>query len=152
MVGSQKGQGPCPITEEEERWEAGKGAGVWDSRDTRPRQICGGEKVTASAQSELVETRQGWGRRSALVQMKTSHFQKEMRASGMREPRSDLPPSKARGGRCALTDCAGCKHCSPGPALAMSGQKSGPEAARRASVLGVTEPRFLGHLVAAEDL
>lgn len=86
------------------------------------------------------------------MQMKTSHFQKEMRASGMREPRRDLPPSKAWGGRCALTDCAGCKHRSPGRALAVSGQKAGPEAARPVSVLGVTEPRFLGHLVAAEDL
>lgn len=32
---SQNGQGPRPITDEEERWEAGKGAGGWDSQDTR---------------------------------------------------------------------------------------------------------------------
>jgi hypothetical protein len=47
---------------------------------------------------------------------------------------------------------AGCKHPNHGCALALSGQKDGPEAARRASLLGVMEPRFLGHLVAAEDL
>jgi hypothetical protein len=45
VVWSQKGQEPRPITEEEERWEAGKGAGGWDSRDTGARQSFGGERI-----------------------------------------------------------------------------------------------------------
>lgn len=71
----------------------------------------------------------------------------------MRDPRSDVTFHVQRPGVAgAHLQTADCKHPGHGRALAVSGQKAGPETARRASMLGVTEPRFLGHLVAAEDI
>lgn len=74
-----------------------------------------------------------------------------MRASRMREPRSDLRQSKARvaGAHLQAVRAANTPFTD---ALAVSGQKTRQETNRRASKLCVTELRVLGHLVAAEDL